>query len=92
MKYFKEEELCAVDDRYTFSSVAEYCFNWSCGQGWFQFNQNEKLPAGKKVGNRDGTSSIKPKNWSSLISERKLKMYDDKKYVLKILWIKFIIS
>ena len=79
MKYFKEEELCARGDRHTFSAVAEYCYNWSCGQGWFQFNKDEKLPGGKKVLNRDGSASIKPKSSNSLISERKLKSYNDKK-------------
>ena len=79
MKYFKEEELCATEDKYTFSTVAEYCYNWSCGQGWFQFNRDENLPGGKKIGNRDGSSSIKSKYFCSLISERKLKNFDDKK-------------
>ena len=79
MKYLKEEELCATDEKYTFSSVAEYCYNWSATQGWFQLSPTDKMPGGKKIGNVDGSKSIKPKKVSSLNSEIKLKDYDHSK-------------
>ena len=76
MLYLKENELGARKSEETFSMVAEYCHMWSCGQGWFQFNPNDKLPNGKKIGNRNGTNSLKPKTVKSLFYERPLKAFD----------------
>ena len=77
MKYFKETELGAIGDKETFMDVAEYCYQWSIGQGWFQMDPADKLlPGGKKIQNRDGSNSLKPKTNTSLFFERKLKEFD----------------
>ena len=79
MLYLKETELGAGGSEETFSHVAEYCHMWSCGQGWFQFNPEDKLPGGKKIANRDGSNSLKPKSRKSLFYERPLKAFDSKR-------------
>ena len=76
MKYFKESELCA-NENHSFGDVAEYCYQWSVSQGWFQFDGNDKLPGGPKIRNRDGSLSLKPKSKTSLFSERFLKQHDE---------------
>ena len=76
MKYFKECELCA-DENHSFNDVAEYCYQWSLSQGWFQLDGRDKLPGGPRIGNRDGSKSLKPRSKSSLFVERHLKEHDD---------------
>ena len=76
MLYFKECELKATRSCETFMAVAEYCFHWSLRQGWFQLDENGKLPGGKKILNRDGSRSLKLKYEDSLFYEAKLKPYD----------------
>ena len=81
LKYFKEVELRATREEDTFQMVAEYCFHWSMRQGWFQFSPEDKLPGGKKIQNRNGTNSLKPKSPNSLFYEAFLKPYDEKRYI-----------
>ena len=78
-KYFKEVELRATGEEDTFQLVAEYCYHWSMRQGWFQMSPEDKLPGGKKIGNRDGTNSLKPKCQNSFFYEASLKPFDEKK-------------
>lgn len=78
-KYFKEVELKADREDDTFPLVAEYCYHWSMRQGWFMMAPEDKLPGGQKIGNRDGTNSLKPRCHESLFYEAFLKPFDSKK-------------
>jgi len=48
-------------------------------QGWFMMSPDDKLPGGQKIGNRDGSNSLKPRCHESLFYEAFLKPFDSKK-------------